>query len=158
MIFGIQSDYIPVERGGTVVERFNFPVDAVYLWVDGSDPEWMRKKENAIRKIKANGEPNADAGHRYQDNNELKYSLRSLEKCLPWIRNVYLITDDQCPKWIKKEKVSIIDQSDLFPGDDYFQTFNSHAIELCQHRIKGLSECFLSMNDDFTSRIAYCYR
>ena len=136
-------------KGVIVVGSSTFPVDAVYLWVDGSDPKWIRKKENAIRKIKAKGEPYPDAAHRFQDNNELKYSLRSLEKCMPWIRNVYLITDDQCPPWIKKDKVIIIDQKNIFPGDDHFQTFNSHAIELCQHRLNGLAECFLSINDDF---------
>jgi UDP-N-acetylglucosamine-lysosomal-enzyme len=35
------------------------------------------------------------SANRYRDNNELKYSLRSLEKFAPWIRNVYVVTDNQ---------------------------------------------------------------
>lgn len=86
---------------------------------------------------------------RFQDNDELKYSLRSLDKCMPWIRNVYVITDDQCPEWVSKKNVIIIDHKDIFPKDDLLPTFNSHTIELCQHRINHLSECFISFNDDF---------
>jgi hypothetical protein len=37
----------------------------------------------------------ADADNRYRDSNELLYSLRSLEKYAPWVRHIYLVTDNQ---------------------------------------------------------------
>ena len=63
-------------------------IDLVYLWVDGNDPKWLEKKNRFIeKKINTVG--------RYQDNQELKYSLRSIEKHLPWIRKIFIVTDDQ---------------------------------------------------------------
>ena len=37
----------------------------------------------------------AASDNRYRDSNELLFSLRSLEKYAPWIRNVYIVTDNQ---------------------------------------------------------------
>ena len=37
---------------------------------------------------------------RYRDNNELRYSLRSLAKFAPWIRHVYIVTNGQIPYWL----------------------------------------------------------
>jgi hypothetical protein len=68
---------------------------------------------------------------------------------MPWIRSVYVITDEQCPSWINQDNVIIIDHKDIFPRENTLPTFNSHSIELCQHRIEGLSDGFLSINDDF---------
>ena len=32
---------------------------------------------------------------------ELRYSLRSVERYTPWIRNIYIVTNGQIPSWIK---------------------------------------------------------
>ena len=40
------------------------------------------------------------AAKRFADNDELKYSLRSLEKHAPWFRNVYIVTNGQIPIWL----------------------------------------------------------
>lgn len=37
---------------------------------------------------------------RFADNDELKFSLRSLQKNAPWIRNVYIVTNGQVPIWL----------------------------------------------------------
>jgi len=52
----------------------------------------------------------ATAANRYRDNDELKYSLRSLVKNAPWIRHVYLVTDNQVPSWlnIKSNHITVI--------------------------------------------------
>ena len=39
------------------------------------------------------------ADNRHTDNEELRYSLRSIEKNAGWIRNVYIVTD-QIPNWL----------------------------------------------------------
>ena len=31
---------------------------------------------------------------------ELRYSLRSLEKHAPWVRHVYIVTNGQIPSWL----------------------------------------------------------
>ena len=54
----------------------NISIVLVYMWVDGNDPKWLEKKQRYMdKKINTVG--------RYVDNQELKYSLRSVEKHLP---------------------------------------------------------------------------
>lgn len=38
--------------------------------------------------------------NRFRDNEELRYSLRSIEKFAPWIRKVYIVTSGQIPYWL----------------------------------------------------------
>lgn len=38
--------------------------------------------------------------NRFADNDELRFSLRSLEMYAPWIRNIYLVTNGQVPYWL----------------------------------------------------------
>ena len=132
--------------------RFSLPIDAVYLWVDGSDSQWQLKKKEIIDDLYGRShllkDDVASVG-RFADNDELKYSLRSLALHASWINNVYIVTDNQCPRWINRDKVTIVDHNEIFPENASLPCFNSHAIELCIHRIKGLSEHFLLFNDDF---------
>lgn len=129
-----------------------FPIDAVYLWVDGDDPQWLAKKNKVIRSSKyadARLQHDALSEGRFIDNGELRYSLRSLALYAPWIRNVYIVTDNQCPGWANQNNINIVDHKEVFPGFAVSPNFNSHAIELCVHRIDGLSENYLLLNDDF---------
>lgn len=79
---------------------YSFPVDIVFCWVDGSDVEWTKKKN--YWKNKNNNELDEQAVNdgRFVDNEELKFALRSVEKNIPWINKIYIITDNQIPKWI----------------------------------------------------------
>ena len=71
----------------------NFDVDLVYLWCDGNDPEFQKKKELAFKDY-TNKELDREgtSNFRFIEMNELKYSLRSAEKYAPWIRNIYIVT------------------------------------------------------------------
>ncbi|TYB33927.1 MAG: hypothetical protein FXF49_03765 [Flexistipes sinusarabici] len=122
-------------------------IDAVYLWVDDSDPEW-RKKKNYYSSNSKNV-PSAVHECRFRDNDELRYSLRSLEKYAPWINNVFIITDNQKPSWINEKEIHIIDHKEIFPDWAALPNFNSRAILLCTHRIKNLSEHYVLFDDDF---------
>ncbi|WP_407565235.1 stealth family protein [Streptomyces sp. 184] len=124
-----------------------FPIDAVYTWVDGDDPDWRR------RRAAAGGVPyHAEAANdaRYLNRDELRYSLRSLHLYAPWIRHVYLVTDDQAPDWLDTAhpRVTVVDHRDIFTDPGVLPTFNSHAIESQLHHIDGLAEHFLYFNDD----------
>jgi hypothetical protein len=44
--------------------------------------------------------------------------------------------------------VTIVDHREIFGDDGVLPTFNSHAIESCLHRIDGLSDHYLYLNDD----------
>jgi len=127
----------------------NFPIDIVYCWVDGNDPDWQNEKLEWQKKL---GVPYSDAVNmcRFLDNEELKYSLRSVAKNAPWINHIYIVTNGQVPKWLdtNNPKISIIKHSDIMPADA-LPTFNSDAIETCIANIPSLSEHFLYSNDDF---------
>ena len=45
--------------------------------------------------------------NRFADNDELRYSLRSLERFAPWIRNVIIVTNGQIPNWLNVEHPQI---------------------------------------------------
>lgn len=134
-------------------KKSNYPVDLVYLWVDGDDISWLKKKITAQAK-EANLSENAVDEARFREFDELKYSLRSVEQNLPWINHIYIITDNQVPEWLNTDnpKVSIIDHTEIFPKDA-LPVFNSNAIETQVPYIPELSEHFLLSNDDCYVRV-----
>ena len=127
-------------------DEVRFPIDVVYTWVDGNDPEWARKRSQFT------GEPvhsEANALSRFVNRDELRYSLRSLYANAPWINRVFIVTDGQHPDWLRAgDGVEVIDHREIFPDSSVLPVFNSHAIEANIHRIPALSEHFLYFNDD----------
>ncbi|XP_021926152.1 N-acetylglucosamine-1-phosphotransferase subunits alpha/beta isoform X2 [Zootermopsis nevadensis] len=87
---------------------------------------------------------------RFEDKEELRYSLRSLERFAPWVRHVYLVTNGQIPYWLDLEnpRLTIVTHDQIFPNLSHLPTFSSPAIESHIHRIPGLSRKFLYLNDD----------
>ncbi len=124
-----------------------FGIDLVYLWVDGNDPRWQLKRNSLFKKIGSNTSTNFNG--RYANNDELKYSLRSVERYAPWIRKIFIVTDDQIPEWlnIKNSKIKIIDHKKILPFES-LPCFNASVIEHFLHKIPNLSEYFLFSNDD----------
>lgn len=116
-------------------------MDVVYSWVNGSDPEFI----DTIRKFDSNYDKS-----RFDDKNELKYSLRSLDKYAPWVRNIYIITNGQVPKWLdlSNERIRIVPHEMLISNVELLPLFSSAAIETFIHKIPNLSHRFLYLNDD----------
>lgn len=123
-------------------------IDLVYMWVDGNDPEWQ-KKQAQYRNEAVNPSEETVGQCRYIQFDELRYAIRSAIQNAPWINNIYIITDNQCPWWLNKDnpKIKIIDHKDII-DTKYLPLFNSSAIELNICNIPGLSEHFLLGNDD----------
>ena len=134
-------------------------VDAVYTWVDGADP-WHREAASAGVPALARA---LGVEHRFRDfgaASTLRYSLRSLARHAPWLRRVWVVTagPSQRPRWLRvaaspgEPGVHLVHHASIFPPEAIAQgalpTFNSCAIELNLHRIPGLAECFLYLNDD----------
>lgn len=118
-------------------------IDFVVMWVDGNDLTWQ-KKMNLYK-----GTVEQASATRFRDWDIFKFWFRSVELYAPWVRNVFLITDNQRPSWLNTShpKLRVIDHKDYIP-EEYLPTFNSHTIELNIHRIEGLSEYFVVFNDD----------
>lgn len=121
-------------------------IDAVWLWVNGTDPKFLEELAKHGRK--------GGAG-RYRDYNTLQYSIRSVWKFAPFIKNYYIVTMNQIPSFLNPQKfkykdytLKIIDHKDIFPNKTDLPVFNSNALEVSIHNIPGLRSCFLYLNDD----------
>lgn len=156
----------PLREGHTAALGYG-PIDVVYTWVNGTDPRWKAEKEywhkhwiasltgqplpvapEDTKNVKGSDTSNND--NRFRDNEELRYSLRSLEKYAPWIRHVYVVTDGQVPSWLNLEspKIQIVKHADIFEYKEHLPVFSSPAIEWNLDNIPGLSDFFLYFNDD----------
>lgn len=124
----------------------NYPIDVVILWVDGSDPEWLKEKAKYSGKDES---INSNCEARFRDWDNLQYLFRGIEKYWPWVNRVFLVTNGQCPKWLDTGcgKLRFVTHREFMPAE-HLPTFNSNAIELNLHRIKDLSEHFILLNDD----------
>jgi hypothetical protein len=137
-----------LELDRKLVERsfhnIDFEIDAVYLWVDGSDPKWLERKGEHSGKSDSHG----TSASRFTSRNELYFSIATLLRNAPWINRIWLVTDGQTPDLGElADKVTIVDHREFIPAE-YLPTFNSHVITSHLHRIKGLAEHFLYLNDD----------
>ena len=120
-------------------------IDIVVLWVDGSDPEWQ------IEKAKYSGHKLDDTNsvNRFRDWGLMPYWFRAVENYLPWVRTIHFVTCGQVPSFLKLDhpKLHFVTHREFMP-EDCLPTFNASAIEMNIHRIEGLAEHFLYMNDD----------
>ena len=132
-------------------EGVNFPIDLVYTWVDGNNANWQLEKKKYLAASANELHPNASSSSRFESRDELKYSLRSVSDNTDFVRNIYIVTNGIFPKWLNTnhEKIHLINHGQIFRNpSDSLPTFNSHAIESNLHRIPGLSEHFIYLNDD----------
>jgi hypothetical protein len=131
-------------------DAVDFPIDVVYLWVDGSDPDWQARRDRRLSEV--TGRPlraEATSDERFRDHGELRYSMRSVRRFAPWVRRIYLVTDRQRPGWLADHpELTVVDHRDIFDDPTCLPTFNSHAISARLHHIDGLSEHYLVFNDD----------
>lgn len=125
-------------------------IDLVYTWVDIKDNNFLQEKLKYENSLKPQDFIRVANKSRFTDNDELKYSLRSVNMYAPWINKIYIITNGQVPKWLNTNysKIKIVNHKDIMPQDS-LPTFNSGAIETCLAEIKDLSEYFIYSNDDF---------
>lgn len=127
------------------------PVDIVFTWVDGRDPEWRRQRLLAQAEIDvAEINESAVSESRFVSRDELRYSFRSIEYYASWVNHIYLVTDGQLPEWldVSHPKITVVDHRDIFRDPQVLPVYNSHAIESQLHHIPGLSERYIYMNDD----------
>ncbi len=133
------------------VDAVDFPIDVVYTWVDDTDPTWAAQRDAAMREAgRLPVHASSVGAARYRNRDELRYSLRSLELFAPFVRHVFLVTADQVPDWLvaDPDRLTVVPHRDIFADPANLPTFNSHSIEAHLHRIEGLAEHYLYLNDD----------
>lgn len=123
-------------------------IDLVYLWVDGSDPVWAAKKNAFMGKATATN-TEATTKARVANNDELKYSLRSVEKYAPWVGQIFIVTDEQTPQFLNLShpKIRLVDIREILP-ERALPCYSSPVIEYYLWRLPNLSERFIYANDD----------
>jgi hypothetical protein len=131
-------------------------IDVVIAWVDGRDPKHRAKRRQYLADPGEDDKPEwmAQEERRFSDNDEIRFCLRSIRNYAPWVRKIWLVTDDQVPASVDRcraeaDGISIVDHREIFRGyERLLPTFNSLAIETMLWRIEGLSDRFLYFNDD----------
>ena len=130
----------------------NDPIDAVITWVDGADPVHAAK-----RALYHDPSAHADAVSptRFCGLGELRYAVRSLFRFAPFLRRIHIVTDDQHPTLLAEEMVAhedrivVVSHREIYAEHaDLLPVFSSRSIETMLHRIPGLAERFLYLNDD----------
>jgi hypothetical protein len=111
-------------------------VDLVYTYVDLRD-------ENLRRDVKIAKD---------YDNEELKFSLRSVAENLPWVRKIFIMMPNNEVSFLKgsfaiNEKIVYVRDSDFLP----FRTQSSITFEYNLWRLKdfGCSDYLIYLNDDY---------
>lgn len=123
----------------------DFPIDVVYTWVDGNDPEHRALRNYYSPKNQSEA---VSGSSRFTDRGELRYSLRSIETYAPWVNHIFIVTNGQRPDWLSEHpRVSLVTHDQILEKE-YLPTFNSHVIGSALHRIPGLSEHYIYFNDD----------
>jgi len=138
-------NYIVNYNGGELEPEWAWVknISIVYTWVDGSDIDFLDLKSKfngGIRQVSS----------RDRSADELRYSLRSLIKYMPWHQGtIYIVTSQQIPKWLDTNhpRIKMIYHKDIFPPHIY-PTYDSNTIELFFDKIPGITERFLYFNDD----------
>jgi len=117
-------------------------MDAVITYVDGLDPLWQADYEKWVGK--------SILAKRFRDWGTLKYLLRGISECMPFVENVYLVVarDSQVPQWVDRKNLHIVLHEDFVPNE-YLPTFNCNPLEMYLHRVPDLSEQYIYFNDDF---------
>lgn len=157
----------PTPEHSAIAERLlNFPVDIVITWVDGKD-----EKRNKLRELytieQNNIAKDAISTRRYLNHNELKYLLRSIDRYIPWVHRIHVISSDQPPpEWLTPNEtlgfdfnININEKTANKPvlrwvndrtilEDNSLPTFNSHALESAIHKLSDLTEHFIYFCDD----------
>lgn len=135
----------------------DFPVDAVITWVDGADPVHKVKLDAYLASI-GSARPRAASPARFHNSGEIEYCVTSMLRFAPWIRTIFIVTDEQQPDFLHKLKnteyehrVVVVDHKAIFAGyENCLPTFNIRSILAVLWRVPGLAEHFIFFNDDFS--------
>jgi hypothetical protein len=118
------------------------PLDIVYTYVNLTDEGWASKFRTTM-----NGDFVCHAS-----NTEILMSLLSVQKFFAWVHKVHVVVDNQTipldfldPGF--QSKIVFVEHSAIMPPR-FLPTFNSITVEAFIHRVPGLTEHYLYLNDD----------
>lgn len=137
-------------------KKNKFDIDVVILWVDGNDLSHKKKMQQYLENDNKWKDKNFRT--RFLQVNEIEFAIKSIIKNAPFIRNIFVVTDQQTPSFLSNSnpespvdysKIKIIDHKEIFAEfESYLPVFNCRPIESMIHKIQGLAEHFIYFNDD----------
>ena len=140
-LFEIIKIYSEVEEENQIInyELINKePIDVLIKYIDLRDPKLHRLGIHQIEKD--------------YDNEELRYSIRSILKNIPWIRKIFILMPNEEVRYFKninliKEKIIYIKDKDLLGYD----SSNSRAFQFRYWKMKkfGISDNIIILDDDY---------
>ena len=122
--------------------------DIVYLWVDGQDSQWLERRQVAEKQYYGPQSCRfSNVEGRFRDNDELRYSLRSLTPHLDDFGQIFIVTDQQKPDWLLEHpRIRLIDHTKLRDAGAG-PTYSSKALEVCLENLPTSNPLFY-LNDD----------
>ena len=128
-----------------------FSIDAVITWVDGEDKNHKAKIAQYSDAPKFVSSKEFDK--RFTNVEEVKYVVHSILKYAPFIRKIFIVTDNQTPSFLLEKEhypqVELIDHKIIFKdAEKHLPVFNSRSIETRLYKIPHLAEHFIYFNDD----------
>ena len=117
------------------------PIDILIKYIDLRDPNLIR---NGIHQIEKD-----------YDNEELKYSVRSIMKNIPWIRKIFILMPNEKVRFFKEynlinDKIVYVKDKDLLGYDS--SNCNAFIFRYWQMKKFGISDNIILMDDDFFIR------
>lgn len=114
------------------------PIDIIIKYIDLNDKALNRTGINQIYKDK--------------DNEELKYSLKSILEYIPWVRKIFILMPNKFVKYLKSideinDKIIYVNDKNLLG----FESANIQSFLFNLYKIEnfGISKNFIYMEDDY---------
>ena len=125
-------------------------VDIVYAWC--SNCETRQKLKAIYINQYSNVDTHIDREPMTTNScDELELSIESVLKFVNFFNNIYIVVADYEEPVLSdhiSNLVIIVKHSEIFKYKEYLPTFNSQSIESNLHRIPGLLERYIYLNDD----------
>jgi hypothetical protein len=133
-------------------ERWSSPIDIdlVYLWVNDQDQELAELRRYHAARYQTEGDvPYRLGPARYRDNDELRFSLRTVERFAPFFRRIYVLHAGKAPAWLRCDVpgLHLVPQAELIPAP-IWPSFNGEIAESYIPHLPGLAEHYVFANDD----------
>lgn len=114
-------------------------MDAVITYVNGADPAWQAQYAS---------HKGQEPAKRFRDWGMLQLQIAAIRRYLPFLEKIFLVValPSQVPPGLP-EDVEVVLHKEFIPAR-FLPTFNSTAIEMFLHRIPGLDNQFIYINDD----------
>ncbi|KAJ3452984.1 hypothetical protein M0812_04765 [Anaeramoeba flamelloides] len=152
-IFEIEEENISIENKKKQIEKLEKEIskDKKYFQIKKD----IVHDEDKIDLVYSWGGITQSMSIRNRYNYELQFSIRAVDKYLPWINKIYILinSDTTYPYWLKPQeelgKIVLLDRCQFFENAKDCPTYNSFAVYSVAHKIPGLSNKFILIDDDF---------